>query len=724
MSKRSRAEAKLASELNSLADQIAPWMQEGAIIHITSAKPKFVPDGSPAWYDPRKGDIFVCIEDVFPGEDPEDMLSYVHAAMEVARRTPTLLDLSRVSSEFDPDKVSKAGAFSSEVRKGLTIIGMIQHEAAHSRWSLWLSRLFNPSVLRSSKITNAEMSVLILLEELRIEGRAVTARDDGGGEWTANPTDPNKDSTAFGVSALRAEFAWLLRSGIKDQIQSSKELGASTTTAANIAGIWTLSYGRFLAGVAAETDVQPIHELLETSIGKVDLDRLIDVVNRAVTIYTVPYVAKKKRRAIDYERATAELVSCAREWLEIVGVPPEAFVLEGATAPAPDGSAGEGDKEATAAKGSGEEDGEGEGKGKGKGKEKEDGEGEGTQPGPSDSGANGEESPPSSLEDWHMSHGYGSGSATGDEELLAEANELLERAIDEMAADFSAPVPEEPRPLADSYKTILEALGPDGKARGARLFTDEEPSPAVRALATKAGQRLEMIQAPAITRESTSSYLPPGRLRSRDAVRAAADRSRGVATKARPWTATRRRHDLVRPTTIGIMTDVSGSMGWAERIAAEYIYVFGLAGTRVSATTMGVVFGASVEVSLPPHETAKKVRVRPARDGHESFNEAAAAMEGGLHLTTNTDHVRIVFVLSDGHFVQSGQPEACRQWIRQWTATGVYVVWVGAGHGCAVGEAEFGKNPRLSISSSPKDLNTMVDETLAMAGKLVHSATI
>ncbi len=146
-------------------------------------------------------------------------------------------------------------------------------------------------------------------------------------------------------------------------------------------------------------------------------------------------------------------------------------------------------------------------------------------------------------------------------------------------------------------------------------------------------------------------------------------------TEARPWTAKKRQHTTASPIVVGIATDTSGSMKWAERMVASAAFVIGRAGTRINARTAAVTFGSYVDSILSPEETPTDVRQRAANGGVEEFDRAIAALDGVLNFTS-AGGVKILIVVSDNHLVNPGEPERRAIWMKRLKAAGVITIWV------------------------------------------------
>ena len=74
---------------------------------------------------------------------------------------------------------------------------------------------------------------------------------------------------------------------------------------------------------------------------------------------------------------------------------------------------------------------------------------------------------------------------------------------------------------------------------------------------------------------------PPGGLRSRALVQGAALKSKGLLTQTEPWRRTQRKHTDNPQLKVGVMVDISGSMGMAMEPMAVTAWVLSEATKRV-----------------------------------------------------------------------------------------------------------------------------------------------
>lgn len=259
-------------------------------------------------------------------------------------------------------------------------------------------------------------------------------------------------------------------------------------------------------------------------------------------------------------------------------------------------------------------------------------------------------------------------------EVVAAAIEQVAEAVDETGAAL----PVEPA-LSNPMEMAPKVFGGHGKGRGSftRNWKTREPTPALRAEAARLSRTLETLSLPSVTLTHIPSEIPPGRLRGREAVRQSAERSMAMMTTATPWERTKRRKALTRPVIVGVMTDVSGSMGWAQKFVADFAWVMAKAGTRVGARCAAATFGDTAEMVVRPGEVPQLVRERDSDGGCEEFDLAAAAIEGVLHLSVPTNAAKVLFIVSDGHLVNEYEPQKAARWLERWTKGGTLVVWIG-----------------------------------------------
>ena len=593
------SEADRKNELASTLNAFAPWLhyiKPGVIVHVHNES-----DGhgyAPAWYVHGTDDIVIHVD---RAEVPEALNGSWTGLKEKVRRR---------------------------------LLGLLAHEAAHSAWSHWLNprKLFPDG--RTAK-TKAAYAVLEMLEELRIENRAVAA-------------------SPIVAQYLRAALPLVISGLTSDSITSRN----------HAARAWALIYGRTLSGIIEDNEVDWVDETARIVLGDDDVDILVELLSEAVAL-----PASESERLIDI----------AHEWVEIVG-PPEP----------------------------GEEDGEGEGSGgtcshdpdaepseeegdKGDKSEETTGPGRAVGDGltdkPDEPEAEPEETESDAPATTPVFGGLGGFDSQEEHDTKSESEgeaydpiteaeaEAMRKAIVEALEHVEINWSPDRTKLDLSDPAALAAKVFGKKTRKGRLVP-QEPTHIERTEIVKTARALESLVLPAITKRTVPSTLPPGRLRNREAIRASAERAQGMLSTAKPWRTTKRRHDTVKPIVVGIMTDVSGSMHWAEQAVAQFAYVWGNAANRIAARAASVTFGDQADAVIRPGEVPAKVMVKRADGGSEHFDHAAAALDGVLKLGVPNGSAKVVLVISDAHLVISREADRAYEWCRKWVEAGTTVVWI------------------------------------------------
>ncbi len=213
--------------------------------------------------------------------------------------------------------------------------------------------------------------------------------------------------------------------------------------------------------------------------------------------------------------------------------------------------------------------------------------------------------------------------------------------------------------------------GPRDVIAGTRPATADE-----RRAARELGRALDTAGTRDRVATRTTSALPPGRLRMRGALAADAQRAAGAMPTAEPFTRTTRRAVPTPPLRLGIACDVSSSMREFARpvTSAAWILAHAAAHTRVVTTTATVSFGDEVHAITRPGTAPREVTRFNAPDGYEVIDEAVAALDGALGLST-PGAARLLVVVSDGVFCPA--PRAAAQaLVDRLRAAGCGVLWL------------------------------------------------
>jgi hypothetical protein len=274
----------------------------------------------------------------------------------------------------------------------------------------------------------------------------------------------------------------------------------------------------------------------------------------------------------------------------------------------------------------------------------------------------------------------------------------LAGAITSAAAAIARAVAATPAPT-DPVTQAIDARAADEKARqqaqdaanavfGGGIGTGHDPT-ARHITGTRAPNETEQSAARVLARALTTaghqertatktrSTVPPGRLRMRGAIAADAQRAAGAMPTAEPFTRTTRATVPTPPLRLGVICDVTGSMGafTAPVASAAWILADAARHTAVAATTATVVFGAGKVTPITrPGSTPAKVTEFGTRNGGHVIDTAISALDGALDLSRPTA-ARLLVIISDGNFEFENR-KAGQKMLDRLRASGCAVLWL------------------------------------------------
>lgn len=219
--------------------------------------------------------------------------------------------------------------------------------------------------------------------------------------------------------------------------------------------------------------------------------------------------------------------------------------------------------------------------------------------------------------------------------------------------------------------------GPDKFDTNSRLVNTRKPTSEERVAAVTVARMLEKAKYRDRVATSGTSVIPPGRLRTRALMQGAAQRSVGLVPDVEPWRRTMRKHVEDPNLTIGVMVDISGSMGSAMEPMASAAWILSEAVRRVQGKLAMVYYGNDVFPTLRPGEHLTEVKTYTAADGTERFNKGFKALDGALTLL-HGEGARMLVIVSDGAYTGTETPLA-KKWLQRCQAAGVGVLWLGFG---------------------------------------------
>lgn len=285
---------------------------------------------------------------------------------------------------------------------------------------------------------------------------------------------------------------------------------------------------------------------------------------------------------------------------------------------------------------------------------------------------------------------------------------------------------------ADRAKEIKEAKASAGDvfggtgsgtlefgSSGSRLYETRPPRSDERSAATVIARRLEKAKYRDRDVTEVASVVPPGRLRARAMVQGAAMRERGIVQQPEAWRRKVRKQTDEPTLTVGVLVDISGSMGSAMLPMATTAYVLSEAATKVQGRAAMVYYGNDVFPTLRPGERMTEVKVYTAPDGTEKFDKAFQAIDGALDLL-HGNGARLLVVVSDGHYTPHESQKA-KRWMRRCAEEGVAVVWLpfDDGYGAKLIAGEYGVV--LAGAFSPTDAAAQIG---AACEKAITTTTI
>jgi hypothetical protein len=140
------------------------------------------------------------------------------------------------------------------------------------------------------------------------------------------------------------------------------------------------------------------------------------------------------------------------------------------------------------------------------------------------------------------------------------------------------------------------------------------------------------------------------------------------------WKSKTRKHTDDPTLRLGVMVDISGSMGSAMESMGQTAWIMSEAGRRIQAETAMIYYGSGIFPTLKRGQRLSEVTIYTAPDGTEKFAEAFEALDGELGLTFG-DGVRMLVIVSDGNYTPT-QTERAKQILRECKQNGVAVLWI------------------------------------------------
>jgi len=223
-------------------------------------------------------------------------------------------------------------------------------------------------------------------------------------------------------------------------------------------------------------------------------------------------------------------------------------------------------------------------------------------------------------------------------------------------------------------KVFSKSSGPGGSRTNSRLIEKRAPKTDELVASTRIGQYLDKAKYRERDEKQVQSIVPPGRLRTKAILQNKALRAKGVATQVEPFRRTMRKHTDDPTLNVGVMVDISGSMGGAMQPMATTAWVMSEAVNRVQGNCAMVYFGNDVFPTLKAGQRLKEVSVYSAEDGTEKFGNAFSALDGALNLL-HGNGARLLVIVSDGEYTHE-EKSKCKDIVSKCKEAGVAILWL------------------------------------------------
>jgi len=232
-----------------------------------------------------------------------------------------------------------------------------------------------------------------------------------------------------------------------------------------------------------------------------------------------------------------------------------------------------------------------------------------------------------------------------------------------------------------------KSTGPGESATRSRLTEKRPPNGKERNSAVKISKALERAKYRERGITEVGSIVPPGKLNTRKIIQAKALEQRGVFTQPTAFTKKVRKHTDEPPLTVGVMVDISGSMGSAMNPMASTAWIMSEAVRRVQGNVAMVYYGSDVFPTLKRGQRLKEL-----------------------------------VIVSDGQYTHE-ETERAKSWIKTCSKHGVAVLWLPIGdNGYHAKNICEGSNAEIVVgitdpTSSALAIGKSAEKTLSTAGK-------
>ncbi|MBM0226140.1 VWA domain-containing protein [Micromonospora sp. ATA51] len=178
-------------------------------------------------------------------------------------------------------------------------------------------------------------------------------------------------------------------------------------------------------------------------------------------------------------------------------------------------------------------------------------------------------------------------------------------------------------------------------------WSRRDPTDAEHAAARHLAARLRRARTHQPEPDTRPALIPPGRLRTRHAITAQAQRAAGTIPTATPW---QQRATLPPPKPtlhLAVIVDVSYSMHPYAAPMSSAGWILAHAARSSDAVTATIAFGSDVTLLVPPRQRPTQVQDMHTFGGSSTFIDAVKLADELLHLR-QPGRLRMLAVVSDG----------------------------------------------------------------------------
>ncbi len=257
-----------------------------------------------------------------------------------------------------------------------------------------------------------------------------------------------------------------------------------------------------------------------------------------------------------------------------------------------------------------------------------------------------------------------------------------------------------------AIEVFSKSTGPGQSKTNSKLMEVRDATSQERSASVIISRLLEKAKYRERDEKIVSSATPPGKLRMKSIIQDKALRARGVYKQETPFRKKVRKHTDEPTLSVGILVDISGSMGMAMKPMATTAWVMSNAVNRIQGRCAMVYYGNSVFPTLKVGQKLDKVNVYSAEDGTEKFHKAFQAVDGALNLL-HGNGARLLVIVSDGEYTPD-ETRLAKEVIKKCEKQGVGVLWLPFDNGYRAREIAQGYAKVVSEVSDPVQASEII----------------